>query len=659
MAQRLLLIGGEDSDLGTLLRASFFHTDTLPAREANNGDFSAYSAVAFLGGAHPEGITLLPPARRALAAARRRGLRVLAEYSLVTDEVSFANPVLTQRTRTVCFSAAFPGLEAGEILDEQWNERLPVQHVRPGRHPILQYEERPDGFYCVPSLPEEAPRRFALWQEEENLIICAFRLQRFASARFSPRRPWCALIAGLISWLGGDCAPESVRQRMDAFCRLTGPQSYERAVERAAKWFSAAGLLVREGGAPYAVQEGVSSRIPPSGEICLNRQLRTDCTGETAWFFLLKALWSGGRVDWDTADGLYRMVRDMQVEEGPHRGFVRGSLGWWGSASYQDDTARGFLLPLLLRKLVTGGKEDDARLRLALDYLLLTTCADGLRPNHVEYLTPDSEEILITQSVRREGKWRYTPLTPTTLSALAAAPAGSPSAHYNAYYLGALALAGRLLGEKRYLDAACRGLASLMAAYPNTAREHSQTQECCRLILPLALLYFATGEEKHRGWLVQAAEDLERQAHPSGGYLEWDEGYTGACSRSLSGECGVYAHNGDPVCDCLYSVNWLPQGFGVAYLVTGEERFLNRWEQVARFAAAAQLSSPEPALDGGWARAVDAERMEIHGVNNDVDWSCWTLESGWTVAEMGAGLLIGLLRGPLARCFGKREPIEK
>lgn len=654
--QRLLLIGGENSDLGALLRSSFAQVDVLPAQRANEGDFSAYSAVAFLGGGEPEGITLLPPARHALAAARKMGVRVFAEYSRVTDEVSFGNPVLTQCARPVCVSPAFSGLEAGEILDDQWNERLPVLYVRPDRHPILQYEERPDGFYQVLPLPKEAPRRFALWQEEENFIICAFRLQQFAAARFAPRRPWCALIAGLIGWLGGNCTPEAVRERMEAFCRLTGSQTHEQAVERAARWLSQ--ILVQEGGQPYTVLEGVSARNLPSGKIDLHRQLRIDCTGETAWFFLLKSLWTGSQADRDTAEGLYRMVRDMQVIEGVHKGLVRGSLGAWCNVNYQDDTARGFLLPLLMRKLVLGGEEDDQRLRLTLDYLLATTCANGLRPYRVEYINPNSEELLAFQSEKKEGKWHYTGVIHTSRSTVAATiPAGSPSAHYNAYYLGALALAGRLLGEKRYLDAAVRGFTSLMAAYPDTAREHSQTQECCRMILPLSLLYFATGEEAHRGWLLQVAEDLELRAHPSGGYLEWDEGYTGTCSRAESGECGIYAHNGDPVCDCLYSVNWLPQGFAAAYLVTGEERFLERWERMARFAAATQLTSPEPALDGGWARAVDAERMEIHGVNNDVEWACWAIESGWTVAEMGAGLLMGLMRKSLARFFGKS--IEK
>lgn len=650
--KRLLLVGGENSDLGRLLRAAFPRTDVLAPEQAGTGDFSAYTAVAFLGGALPEGLTLLPPARRALKAAREGGVRVLAEYSRVTDEVSFAKPVLTQCARPVCLAAAFPGLEPGEILDEQWNERLPVQHVRPGVSPILQYEEKPDGFYRVSPLPACAPRRFALWQEEDNLMICAFRLQNCARARFSPRRPWCALVAGLISWLGGDCAPDAVLAQMEGVCRFSGDQPLSSAVERAAAWFSRAGLFLCEDGAPYALLEGVSSRILPQGEIRLNRQVRTDCAGETAWFFLLKSLWTNDPADRRISDGLYRMVRDMQVTDKTHRGFVRGSLGWWGSASYQDDTARGFLLPLLFRRLVTGDTGDDARLRLALDYLLSTTGTNGLRPNHVEYCDPDSEEVLETRSVFREGKWRYTPLTSTTRAALAAGEANNPSAHYNAYYLGALALAGRLLQESRYTDAARRGLASLMAVYPDTAREHSQTQECCRLILPLALLYFATGEKTHRDWLLRVAEDLETRAHPAGGYLEWDEGYTGTCSRSPAGECSVYAHNGDPVCDVLYSVNWLPQGFMAAYLTTGEERFLARWKRLARFAAETQLKSPEPALDGGWARAVDMERKEIHGVNNDVDWSCWTVESGWTVAEIGAGLLLGLLRESMAPLFG-------
>ena len=47
----------------------------------------------------------------------------------------------------------------------------------------------------------------------------------------------------------------------------------------------------------------------------------------------------------------------------------------------------------------------------------------------------------------------------------------------------------------------------------------------CRLVLPLAILYGVTGEEKHREWLYRVTDDLQKVRHPSGGYREWDTGY--------------------------------------------------------------------------------------------------------------------------------------
>ncbi len=56
----------------------------------------------------------------------------------------------------------------------------------------------------------------------------------------------------------------------------------------------------------------------------------------------------GDENDKRISDGLYRMPIDMQiVDECPHKGMVRGCINGWWNVSYQDDTARGFLLPLM------------------------------------------------------------------------------------------------------------------------------------------------------------------------------------------------------------------------------------------------------------------------------------------------------------------------
>ena len=211
--------------------------------------------------------------------------------------------------------------------------------------------------------------------------------------------------------------------------------------------------------------------------------------------------------------------------------------------------------------------------------------------------------------------------------------------------MAALVLCGMLLDEKRYVEAGQKGVASIMRLYPWTAREHSQTQELCRLILPLAMLVKAAPTHEHAAWLELVTRDLCGMQSKAGAFVERDEGYTASCSRAKSGECSVFAHNGDPICDFLYSMNWLPVSLAAAWYATQEERYRALYTATVSFIASVQLESPDPKLHGAWARAVDIETMEVSGVNNDREWSTWTIESGWTVAEIMNGMLWGVYLG--------------
>ena len=80
-----------------------------------------------------------------------------------------------------------------------------------------------------------------------------------------------------------------------------------------------------------------------------------------------------------------------------------------------------------------------------------------------------------------------------------------------------------------YLAYAARlPMQALLQAYPKTIREQSQTEELCRLLLPFAWLYYATGKQEYRQMLYTVTRDLEKMRHPSGAYLEWlEKNYTG------------------------------------------------------------------------------------------------------------------------------------
>ena len=189
-----------------------------------------------------------------------------------------------------------------------------------------------------------------------------------------------------------------------------------------------------------------------------------------------------------------------------------------------------------------------------------------------------------------------------------------------------------------------------MSLYPDTKREQSETEEQCRLILPLALLYQATGEKAHRDMLYRVTNDLLTHRHPSGGIAEWDTGYKASCSRESRGECSLLTENGDPIADLLYSTNWLPIGFAVAYHVTNDEKYHKLWRDVAAFCLKSQIHSNDPKTDGSWCRAFDMELGEAYGCPHDVGWAVRCSESGWTDAE----ILMGLMMPEILNRAGKR-----
>ena len=226
-------------------------------------------------------------------------------------------------------------------------------------------------------------------------------------------------------------------------------------------------------------------------------------------------------------------------------------------------------------------------------------------------------------------------------------PAGCPSVHYNGTYMASLLMYYKITGEKKYYEVARKGLRTIMECYPETAREHSETQELCRLLHPMAILYWVSEDEEEKSWLYRITDDLMRMKHECGGYMEWDTGYLATCAGVAGGESSVLAANGDPVADMLYSINWLPMGFAAAYLATKDERFRELWQGIAEFFAKSQIVSDNKSINGIWPRSMDMDRFEVYGVPNDVGWAPWSVESGWTISEIAAGLILGSMMDKL------------
>ena len=190
-----------------------------------------------------------------------------------------------------------------------------------------------------------------------------------------------------------------------------------------------------------------------------------------------------------------------------------------------------------------------------------------------------------------------------------------------------------------------------MTAYPNGAREHSQTQDICRMILPLAILWKVTDDPEKKQWLYRITEDLEKYKHPNGGYVEWDTDYISICAGVRDGESSVLAENGDPVGDMLYSLGWLSFALCTAYYFTKDMKFKKLRDDINCFIAEIQVISADPLLNGIWTRSIDLDTREVYGVPNDVGWAPWSVETGWGTAQTICGLLLAQLEDRVINRF--------
>jgi hypothetical protein len=474
----------------------------------------------------------------------------------------------------------------------------------------------------------------ALWFEEpDHLLVCSFRLSQFRRARFAPKRKVPKVISYIVGWL----LQKNVKLDNLQFAYSFDESGLElaplekrisRSVNRAFAWFEKSGVLREEGRG--GVWEGMGTEITPDGSQRVSTIRRVDCIGEVSLPYFLNYLRSANERDLLISERLHDYVFDcfLNTDPGDLHGMMRWTEEAWG-VCYQDDVARA-LIPHMLKCLYTGSRYRLDETVDALRFLVRTTGTDGTRVYRTDNISLTQERIRTLQSE----------------------PGNLPSAHYNGYYWAALFLGYKLTGEPSFLDTGVRGMETIMSVYPETIREHSQTQEYCRLILPLAWMYWVTGNPLHLEWLYEVVDDLQSFKHSSGAYLEWDDGLKAAMRHGMGeGESAMLTRNGDPVADLLYSNNWLPIAFMQAYFVTKDNRFLELWEEHVSFLISAQLESDNPAIDGAWARAFDVNLKEVFGSPADAGWGPWAIESGWTVAEITSGLLMGLLKEQLQHAY--------
>ncbi len=641
MNNRIAVITDGQSDILKVLEINKVKMVVFRPGEIFLDSLEEFKAILILGGTKEEPLMLQARERILVEAEIRAGKKVFSEYCGSIAGVYYENPSSTRFHRLVLSSedAEIKGIEFGDILDDQCGTRIrPHKGFCNPATPLLQYVRVHAHKKYNPvqeDLKEEEDR--ALWFEKENLLICGFRLSQFNNGRFSPIKKIRALVEYILTWVIGD---EIEVKEMKAAYYIKGREAFEglsdkdlmeslkASLDDSLRWINNTRILIDKGRG--GVYEGFGTEVYPDGGQRFAELIRADCAGELSLLYFLHHLYSGSRESLEIADNLNAFIFDyMQVkEEGPYKGMIRWTQQAFETC-YQDDVARA-INGYLLRCIYTGDKDYLPECLETLEFLISTTGTDGTRVMRTDVRDLSSEKILELQET----------------------PGNLPSAHYNAYYHGSLLLAYKLTGNNEYLEMAVKGLTSIMEKYPETVREQSQTEEYCRLILPLSWLYWITKEDKHKKWLYKVAEELQEFRHSSGAYLEWDEGYKATMRNTKGdGECSLLAENGDSVVDLLYSNNWLPLGFMQAYLVTGDDYFKELWEDNIKFILGIQINSDDNKLSGAWARGFDVEYMEYFGSPADAGWGPWAMESGWTIGEIAAGIALGLLKDKLKEFY--------
>ena len=616
---KILIYAPSESDLSELILRTCPGSRFVSAWDAADIGADDFDALAILGGSSAGTFTIPPYFRTKAEAMANAGKPVFCEFAMSFGTFYAGDPDRMTHHRLVCrTSDAFDGLSAGDILDGHCNDCL-TYYFAPACTPLLTYHN----YVCAHDHIDETADslkngRNALWMYGENVLVCAFRLANFRRARLAPEKRWQSVLTYVLSFIAGEKVAPEFPAPVCTFAKGSVVRTSEDvagAVRLGLDWYRNADMFLNDGRG--GVKEGLSHHIHANNGVQQRvSQIRTDCTGETGGAFLFDWMITGNEESRQMFETLEDFIFGyMQVKDGLHRGMMRWSETAWLTC-YQDDAARAILPTLFCQNFTEEGSRHFADVIDACEYMVETTGPNGLREFRTDVANLNEERM------------KYLRENNTGISA----------AHYNAFYHAALVLCYRAGGPEKFLRTAEAGLRSIMELYPNNTRETSETEEMCRLVFPFAALYEVTKSPEHLAWLNRVTDDLEKVHHASGGYLEWDTGYRANCSRREAGECALLAENGDPVVDLLYSTNWLPLGFAYAWMATGDERFREKWKDVAGFMLSCQTHSEEASLNGSWTRAFDVSRWEIYGVPHDVGWAPCCVETGWTVAEILQGL---------------------
>lgn len=617
---KVLLLTAGSCDFTEALYSCSAKIDRMTMPEAAHKDISSYDAYCVLGSEK----VIDARVHYQLEKAAKSGKHVFLEFASTFSGNCSSVYTNTTKSRLIYVESEgcekIPGLTMGDLLDDENNYMVQSWTQLPGYRPILVYKHHIIAHTHLNASKEEILKdsNCGMWMIGDNMMITAFRLSNFKHARFAPVKSWEKLIRYIICWITGEepsRMPDNVVRygvSDDLSVASTFDSCRKESIKQGIQWLEQ--FLVDNG--IGGIKEGLSHKIDPDGSQIVLTNVRNDCSGEAAGAFGIYGYVFGDAKAKKISENLDDFTYNtMMIKEGLTNGFMRWSDEAW-DVCYQDDVAR-CILSGLYKCLFLNDDSLYPEISRALDAMVNLTAKDGCRRARFEIPQMTEESF---DEIRNEEHSQL-------------------SVHHNSYLLAAFLLAYKFKKNPVYLEAGQYGLETLMDAYPETMLEHSETQEKCRLVFPLAVLYDVTKQEKHKKMLYRVVNDLEKFRHPFGGYCEWDTYYKAKYSRISPTECSLLTENGDSVADLLYSMNWLPIGFAYAYYATKDEWFKELWENIVRFCIKTQLHSSDLKINGSWCRAFDMDLKEVYGCPHDDGWGPYASETGWTVAEILMGMM--------------------
>lgn len=477
-------------------------------------------------------------------------------------------------------------------------------------------------------------------------------------------------------------------------------QLLQSSFARATDWLATGSQLLLVGDnascpAPYTppgallmcMLEGYSSRIYANGTQGIAGDARMDCSAETGMALAMRA-WvdasssgSGSSgdaaADADAAAGAAAALMNFTwlysaAAQGAHNNVSDPSFGllaWgvsaggWDVCTYADDNARVLTASVVASAILRGlpstataaaaaavdtSAWDVMILRSLLGNLRITA-ASGYRPGRIDY------SYLASQGWRyfADASWNYTSVP-------------SPQPHYQAQMWAMQLWAYAHTGYEPFYTAALAGLESSYAVYSSSSTgmgaagwhwTEYATEEAIRFILPLAWLLRADAlrpggtNATHVAWLYRVSRDVLSQQDVGvtcGGIQEQlgAPGLCDACPPASNDEYGtgeaplIATNNNETITDMLYSNNYALVSLQEAYRATGDDAtFAGPVAALASYLASIQLTAPTiPTLDGAWMRGFDYSLWEAYGSAADWGWGPWSVETGWTVTWIAAGM---------------------